>query len=356
MLPPTPNPAGWLAQKLRVISDEPFEVRSFPIRPGDQVEASVWSPGSKQLIVDRIFGAEQVSPNEMVPKRELWALNLDGTGRLLDVNALAAAWSPDGHAIAYLHRTALHKYELWVVEWPQGAKRRLATTVGLRRPDWLGTNTLLFAKPDGSILGFDVATNGVREITTTCAWSRDLIQGISFALSPLGDWLVVRPQDQAAKLMLIPLNGQGSPRRIPSDPNESYDFIVGNMVWSSAGTLFAHTGYNSQARVEAIHVVDVHTMQEWDIPIDPSIGDGPRSLSWSPDSNVLAFVMRNERTRKTNLYVVNVDGSGLRNLSRDPNLYVRTPAWSPDGRYLFYSEYSDKDFTRRPRIMQVSSR
>lgn len=64
--------------------------------------------------------------------------------------------------------------------------------------------------------------------------------------------------------------------------------------------------------------------------------------AWSPDGTRLAFV--SYRSGGSDIYVVNADGSGLRNLS--PNdfpaaTFESSPAWSPDGTRIAFS--SDRD-------------
>ena len=58
-------------------------------------------------------------------------------------------------------------------------------------------------------------------------------------------------------------------------------------------------------------------------------GDG--SYAWSPDGRRIAFV--SYRDGNDEVYVINVDGSGLRNLTRNPARDV-DPKWSPDGRKI----------------------
>jgi Tol biopolymer transport system component len=45
-------------------------------------------------------------------------------------------------------------------------------------------------------------------------------------------------------------------------------------------------------------------------------------------------VYRDSRRGYTDIYVVNVDGAGLRRLT---DIFSHSPAWSPDGRYLLFS-------------------
>ncbi len=351
--PSTPDTEGWLAQSLEVVSDQPFEIQAFSIQSGDQVEGPVWSPDSSSVIVDHFFDVQEISPTQMLPGRRLWVLNLDGTGQPLDTNTLAATWSPDGHAIAYLRRPPdVREYELWVTEWPAGDKRQLATQVGLQSPFWYDNNNVVFATSAGEILNIDVATSQASPLTDLRTFN-DAIQGVNFALSPGGDWLLLRLPEQEDKLKLLLVLDQNNTWLTPL-PHQSYDFIVGNIAWSPTGNRLAFTAFDQERLGEVIHIVDTSTKQEWDIPLDHHLVRFASYLSWSPDENVLAFTARNGSTYKTNLYIINVDGSGLRNLSRDQDLYVRAPAWSPDGRYIFYSEYSDADFTRRPRLMEIT--
>lgn len=54
--------------------------------------------------------------------------------------------------------------------------------------------------------------------------------------------------------------------------------------------------------------------------------------TYSPDGAHIAFV--SDRGGADNLWVMNADGSNLRQVSRERYDLVHNPAWSPDGRYL----------------------
>ncbi len=69
---------------------------------------------------------------------------------------------------------------------------------------------------------------------------------------------------------------------------------------------------------------------------------GPASdPAWSPDGRKLAFVRLNAGLDRSPIYVVKADGSGLRNLTPKPVGAYAAPAWSPDGRKLAF--VSDRD-------------
>jgi Tol biopolymer transport system component len=71
-----------------------------------------------------------------------------------------------------------------------------------------------------------------------------------------------------------------------------------------------------------------------------SLGAGPASDPvWSPDGRRIAFVRLN---RRLGVYVVNADGSGVRNLTPKPmGAGYAAPAWSPDGRRIAFASERD---------------
>ena len=59
---------------------------------------------------------------------------------------------------------------------------------------------------------------------------------------------------------------------------------------------------------------------------------------WSPDGRKIAFVRLDKRL---GVYVVNADGSGVRNLTPKPAEAYAAPAWSPDGRKIAFASERD---------------
>jgi Tol biopolymer transport system component len=70
----------------------------------------------------------------------------------------------------------------------------------------------------------------------------------------------------------------------------------------------------------------------------PALGVTPDSFpqppSWSPDGRRIAFTGASDRS--SDIFVVNADGTGLRNLTRSPTAHDHGPAWSPDGRLITF--------------------
>ncbi len=61
------------------------------------------------------------------------------------------------------------------------------------------------------------------------------------------------------------------------------------------------------------------------------------AIAWSPDGARLAFTEFLGASQQSDIYVVNVNGSGLTNLSSDAATWDYDPAWSPDGSKLAFA-------------------
>jgi eukaryotic-like serine/threonine-protein kinase len=63
------------------------------------------------------------------------------------------------------------------------------------------------------------------------------------------------------------------------------------------------------------------------------LGIGAVQPAWSPDGKRIVF---KSRVKRIDIYVINVDGTGLVKLTDEPR-GVNTPAWSPDGRKIAFA-------------------
>src|SRR5580704_2230843 len=57
---------------------------------------------------------------------------------------------------------------------------------------------------------------------------------------------------------------------------------------------------------------------------------------FSPDGRWIAFI--SDREGSENIWIMHPDGSGVKQVSKDPNNEFASPSWSPDGNYIFVSK------------------
>ena len=73
---------------------------------------------------------------------------------------------------------------------------------------------------------------------------------------------------------------------------------------------------------------------------------------FSPDGKWIAFA--SDRDGLLNLWVMKPDGSGARQVSKEKQWYVNSPAWSPDSQYIYGAQaLRERAFARRRRDLDV---
>jgi Tol biopolymer transport system component len=103
--------------------------------------------------------------------------------------------------------------------------------------------------------------------------------------------------------------------------------------WSPDGRRLAFTRGQSGG---SVYVVNVDGSEERNVTRGPG-----RHFAWSPDGRRIAF--DSARDGDSEIYVVNSDGGGLLRLTREPT-YDDTPAWSPDGRKIAFTTKREGNF------------
>lgn len=209
----------------------------------------------------------------------IYVINADGSGAApLIGQGIAPSWAPDGRIV--FHSVKNDQLGL-VIRHPDGT---------LRYPknyEVLHEDEMPFWSPDASriVLAFG-ANSGDKP------WR-----------------LVVMNADGTGRHDLAGFNGR-------------------NPAWSP-GNLLAFRRVYSQ---EGLYVVSAE-------------GGTPRLLAnvgndtapaWSPDGGNVAFVVDKDSKGDWDIYVVNVDGSGLKNLTSSPGVVDVLPAWLPGGKHIAF--------------------
>ena len=203
--------------------------------------------------------------------------------------------SPDGKTFAF----GLHG-DIWSVpiDRPKGAAGRGAD-IAKRLTDWVGEDSDFSWSPDGKQLYF----TSDREFTTRI-YELELATGKTQSL-----W---NREENVAGLKISPDSKQ--------------------------------LGFWAAGKEGGLYVMDLasrETRRVVKVPGPQWRGVGGGDFAWSPDMRWIAYTYRGE-SRAWNIWIVPAAGGSPVNVTR---LYAQhsQPAWSPDGKYLFFQSNRDGD-------------
>ena len=209
---------------------------------------------------------------------------------------------------------------------------------GLRQLTHLGGHDALDVhwSPDGSMLAFRVWTNGNYQLFVARADGTDPTNitgsmGVGeFAWSPDGSMLAFTSFEAGNDDDVFVVNSDGTGlRSFVASPLGEH-----SPQWSPDGTRISFERWplrDSDPGTADIYTVGLDGGGE--VPLVTSTGWDTGAV-WSPDGGRLAFTR--DRGGDEEIYVVNADSSGERQLTDLPDASATEPAWSPDGTRLSF--------------------
>ncbi len=273
--------------KLAIVSVPDGELRMIPqagLYP-------VWSPDSRAVLFTSTDGSSGT------PRYWLYWLSDDRVRSLADLPGAPLLWAPDG-------RVFLRALDgLWTVHVDISSPAAVTVNAAQRvlAFDWRDERRWVLPAPDGSsIMLYDGTIENDRHM-----------------------WMVA-------------LDGS---RVEFEQPRGS---IGACCVWAPTGSMFAFFSPNP---VSGIYVVDSTGRNRRQVLQATTIGKGYLiSLTLSPDGRVIALEWSPEEAgdpfQKGEIFLVNVDGTGLQQLTPESSKQHQWLRWSPDGRYIAFGRES----------------
>ena len=222
--------------------------------------------------------------------------------------------------------------DLYLIDSTGKNLRKLATDrINKRKPTWSpdGHFFAYQSNDDGdpNIYVMDIRNKTSRQLTNHP--DRDL----SPAWSPNGKWIAFE-SDRTGSLHIyrIDVDGSNLMRLTKRGSNQ-------NPAWSPDSQWIAYNSYqegNRDAGIRGRHFLSVMTAGGKRAK-QLTEGLNLSGCTWSPDGKQIAFAAGNIGNEGVNISVIDVNRRNRRNLTEvGPNAWARSPAWSPDGKWIAY--------------------
>ncbi len=298
-----------------------------------------WSPDSRHLAFTSRDGDV---PMDHVPLAYLSVIGADGSHRrrlASDLSLYLPTWSPDSGHLALLsspHMVTQAVSTLWLLAADGSDTRRLIEgDTDLRAPCWLADGRHLSVvryRDEGAFIYLVDSVTGVLDLfgpANESTWSPDR-QSVAFVVA----------SDEGDTAVYIAEAESRSARRCTFRGRPNLDLLA----WSPDGQRLA------LAVDEQLFVIELRGSQSG--PLAELYWD--TEYAWSPDAGAIAFLSMpdepsNEPSDETPdsgaaLKVIDVVRQERRVLARDvqfEEMVPHTPLWSPDGRQIAFTAFSE---------------
>jgi dipeptidyl aminopeptidase/acylaminoacyl peptidase len=305
----------------------------------EQVSEPQLSPDGAQIVYTRTW----VNRLEDKWDSALWIMNADGSRNRFLTKGSNARWSPDGTRIAYFADGDPKGTQVFV-RWMDAEGATSQITRVTESPSDLRWS------PDGKWLAFAML---VRHATPWTISMPTAPTGASWTAAPrVVDRMHYRQdrrgfmEDGYLHLFVVSADG-GTPRQLTSgdwNVGTRFDGLAGGVgyAWTPDGKSIVVDGLKDPAadrnyRSSAIYLVDVTSGAIRPITTRSGVWSNPVI---SPDGRSVAFTGYDSTMvsyRAEDLWVMGLDGGGLRKISGDLDRDPADIRWAPDGSGLYFS-------------------
>jgi len=319
------------------------------------VQGSIWEIPALGGVARRVVtsvGCADVSPTDgrlalfRLAKEGIQLVTAPTDGSKFDMVAefapstyyLYPHWSPDGKWIAFQRGDSI-RFDIFVAPATGGEPRKLTRDNNMMGGfAWLPDSTgIVYSSSRGGTIPY-LPTLGLWEVTLRDGSVRRVTSGEASYINPdisKSGAIVVSRMKLETDIWKFPVDG------LPAENVRRGVRVTrqtGQVLTPTASPRDNEVAFLSDSGGHAnVWVVDTESgaLRQITQEHDPNVAMGVPL--WSPDGNTITFVSsRGNQGLTFGVWLVDSDGSNLRNVA-NPGL---GPAWSPDGRWVYYSTWS----------------
>jgi Tol biopolymer transport system component len=298
-----------------------------------------WSPDGKQIVA----GAEWVGvhSNKSTNPSALWIIDVaTGAKRLLtEGDAAQPSWSPGGERIAYWYWSTEGRGDIATIPAAGGAPVRITSQDSVDwNPVW---------SPDGKYIYFASDRGGSMNL-----WRIAVDEKTGKALgepeavpTPSRYALSVSFSRDGKSLAYVRYESLANIQSVPFDASSGK--VTGAPVWVTRG--FTGVSHPQLSPDGERYVARWPRLTQEDIAVFNKDGSNWRALTddkfqdrrprWFPDGQRIAFT--SDRSGVNQIWSINADGTGLKQLTFAEGNGASSPVISPDGKSLTYLQFKD---------------
>jgi len=266
---------------------------------GNQYKPDISPDGSK------IVYADNSNNNE-----EIYVMNIDGSGKKNLTQSSGAEgdplWSPDGSKIAFIGNDD----SIYIMDADGTNRVSLGTPV----------NQAWAWSPDGTKIAFatrNIFNNGIARIHTVAVDGSGQNIVIESASNSTINYVAVSPDSSqiaygnGTSIYKVSVNGGTEIKLTPDyNPPSFTVYVEGDPTWSADGTklIFVSDRSVNYKSEKGLFVMNSDGSNQTLLVSQPYIPGG--ALKWSTDGLKIAYLLKDHITFKTQIHLMNVDGTG----------------------------------------------
>jgi len=296
-----------------------------------------WSPDGRELALNEDNITNSEARNTYPSASKLWAVDVaSGTRRVITTHdAVQADWSPHGYRLAFWGEQKGGHRDIWTVAADGKSEPVLVTDDGYIdwNPVWSADGGFLYflSNRGGEMnlwrVSIDESNGGLRGSPEPATLPSNNCQHVSFARN--GSGLIYGQSTRNENVWQIgfdPTRGEVSgAASFLTQGLKRYAFF--SLAPDEQSFVYLARGEPQQ---------DLFTADRAGNPLQRLTDDVAQDIvpRWSPDGQWIAFL--SDRSGKYEIWKVRPDGSGLVQMTHEPDREVIAPVWSPDSSKLLY--------------------